>query len=278
VRFDHEAVEDVALRQGLIRSGITPHHVFAENVPLLTRNVQDTLDIINLLATHFGKNRSERVAEFRTALTGANRIVDAAYIQDQIPLLPRLKVMAGALFEGFPQRYDETVYGTHNRQDNMAALPRIGVTYQPLQPLTFYASWSRSFSPTLAVQFTPGGQPFQPEYGNQYEIGVRTSELHGRLSSSLAFYRIRASNLLITNPGNPLASIQIGTTESKGIEVETSGRIRSGWGITFAYAYNETRIVADPVYPVRNTFQNAPRHSGSVWAVYRLATALTELC
>jgi outer membrane receptor protein involved in Fe transport len=48
--------------------------------------------------------------------------------------------------------------------------------------------------------------------------------------------------------------------------------------IRAAYAYNETRIVADPVYPVRNTFQNAPRHSGSVWAVYRLATALTELC
>ena len=149
-------------------------------------------------------------------------------------------------------------------------LPRIGVTYQPIQPLTFYASWSRSFSPTLAAQFTPGGQPFQPEYGHQYEAGVRTSELHGRLSSSLAFYRIRASNLLITNPGNPLASIQIGTTESKGIEVDTSGRILPGWDITFAYAYNEARIVADPVYPVGNTFQNAPRHSGSVWTVYEL--------
>jgi iron complex outermembrane receptor protein len=89
-------------------------------------------------------------------------------------------------------------------------------------------------------------------------------------SSSLAFYRIRASNLLITNPGNPLASIQIGTTESKRIEVDTSGRIRPGWDITFAYAYNEARIVADPVYPAGNIFQNAPRHSGSLWTVYQL--------
>ena len=192
------------------------------------------------------------------------------YLQDQITLLPQLKVLAGARFEGFTQRYDETVYGTHTKQDNVATLPRVGFTYQPSQPVTFYASWSRSFSPTLAAQFTPGGQSFQPEFGHQYEAGVRTSELHGRLSSTLAFYRIRASNLLITNPGNPLASIQIGTTGSKGIEVDTSGRICSGWDVTLAYAFNEARILADPVYPAGNIFQNAPRHSGSLWTVYEL--------
>ena len=52
--------------------------------------------------------------------------------------------------------------------------------------------------------------------------------------------------------------------------METAGRIRSGWDLTFAYAYNEARIVADPVYPVGNIFQNAPRHSGSIWTVYEL--------
>ncbi|HXJ87549.1 MAG TPA: TonB-dependent receptor [Candidatus Binatia bacterium] len=192
------------------------------------------------------------------------------YLQDQITLLPGLKVLAGVRFEGFTQRYDELVYGTHNRQDNVATLPRVGVTYQPIQPLTFYASYSRSFSPTLAAQFTPGGQPFKPEYGHQYEVGVRGSTLHGRVASTLSFYRIRASDLLITNPGNPLASIQIGTTESKGIEFDTSGRIRPGWDLIFAYAFNQAQIVADPVYPIGNVFQNAPRHSGSIWTVYEL--------
>ncbi|HXJ88159.1 MAG TPA: TonB-dependent receptor [Candidatus Binatia bacterium] len=192
------------------------------------------------------------------------------YIQDQVTLLPGLKVLAGVRFEGFTQRYDELVYGTHNRQDNVATLPRVGVTYQPIQPLTFYGSYSRSFSPTLAAQFTPGGQPFKPEYGHQYEVGVRGSTLHGRVTSTLSIYRIRASDLLITNPGNPLASIQIGTTESKGIEFDTSGRIRPGWDVVFAYAFNQAQIVADPVYPIGNIFQNAPRHSGSIWTVYEL--------
>ena len=204
-------------------------------------------------------------------LDGTTRLMThGGYLQDQVTLLRGLKVMAGVRFEGFTQRYDEIVYSTHNRQSNVAVLPRIGATYQLNQFLSFYGSYSRSFSPTLAAQFTPGGQPFQPEFGHQYEVGVRTSELHGRLSSSLALYRIRASNLLITNPGNPLASIQIGTTESKGIELDTSGRILPGWDITFAYAYNEARIVADAVYPVGNTFQNAPRHSGSIWTVYEI--------
>jgi len=192
------------------------------------------------------------------------------YIQDQISLLPGLKVLAGARFEGFTQRYDEIIYDTHNRQDNIASLPRVGVTYQPIEPITFYASYSRSFSPTLAAQFTPGGLPFQPEHGHQYEAGVRTSEFHGRLSSTLSFYRIRASNLLITNPGNPLASIQIGEAESRGIEFDTSGRILPGWDATFYYAYNESNIVQDPVYPIGNIFQNAPRHSGGLWTVYEV--------
>ena len=192
------------------------------------------------------------------------------YLQDQITLLPGLKVLGGVRFEGFTQRYDEIVFDTHNHQDNVATLPRIGATYQPIQAVTLYASWSRSFAPTLAAQFTPGGEPFPPERGHQYEFGVRTSAFHGRVSSSLFFYKTRASNLLITNPGNPLASIQIGTTESKGIEFDTSGRIRSGWDFTFAYAYNQAQIVADPVYPVGNLFQNAPRHSGSLWTVYEV--------
>jgi len=204
-------------------------------------------------------------------LNGTSKLyTHGVYLQDQATLLPGLKVVAGARLEDFTQRYDELIYDTHNRQHNVATLPRIGVTYQPVQPVTFYASWSKSFSPTLAAQFTPGGQPFAPERGHQYEAGVRTSGLHGRLSSSVAVYRIRASNLLITNPGDPLASIQIGTTESKGIEFDASGRLLPGWDVTLAYAFNEARIVADPVYAVGNTFQNAPRHSGSIWTVYEL--------
>ena len=190
------------------------------------------------------------------------------YVQDHITLARGLKVLAGARFESFTQRYDEVVYGTHNRQDNFAVLPRVGATYQPAEPVTLYASWSRSFSPTLAAQFTPGGEPFEPEHGHQYEAGVRTTQFRGRLSSTISFYRIRASNLLVTNPGNPLASIQIGAADSKGIEFDTSGRILPGWDVTAAYAYNQSRIAADPVYPVGNAFQNAPRHSGSLWTVY----------
>jgi iron complex outermembrane receptor protein len=204
-------------------------------------------------------------------ISGTTRLMThGGYIQDQISLLPKLKVLAGVRFEGFTQKYDELDYDTHNRQSNVSALPRIGVTYQVLQPLSLYASWSRSFSPTLAAQFGPNGQPFVPEKGAQYEVGARTSQLHGRLTSSLALYRIRSSNLLITNPGNPLASIQLGEVESRGVEFDTSGRILPGWNVTFAYAFNEAKIVSDPVYAIGNILQNAPRHGGSIWTVYEL--------
>ena len=204
-------------------------------------------------------------------ISGTTRLMThGGYLQDQISLLPKLKVLVGVRFEGFTQKYDELDYDTHNRQSNVSALPRVGITYQAFQPLSFYASWSRSFSPTLAAQFGPNGQPFVPEKGTQYEVGARTSQLHGRLTSSVALYRIRSSNLLITNPGNPLASIQLGEVESKGIELDTSGRILAGWNVTFAYAFNEATIVSDPIYTIGNTLQNAPRHSGSIWTVYEI--------
>ena len=113
----------------------------------------------------------------------------------------------------------------------LAVLPRIGVTYQAAATIYLLCELEPQFQPNArGAVHARGASHSNPKHGHQYEVGVRTSELHGRLSSSLAFYRIRASNLLITNPGNPLASIQIGTTESKGIEVDTSGRIRSGMG------------------------------------------------
>jgi len=204
-------------------------------------------------------------------LDGTTRLTTrGGYIQDHITVTSKLKILAGVRFEGFTQRYDEIVYGTHNRQSNLAALPRVGATYQLTQSASLYAGYSRGFSPTLAAQFGPNGLPFEPESSHQYEFGVRTSEIRGRLSSSLAFYRIRASNLLVTNPGNPLASIQIGEAGSKGIEFDTSGRILPGWDLNFSYAYNEARIDSDAVYPVGNIFQNAPRNSGSVWTMYQL--------
>jgi len=204
-------------------------------------------------------------------IDGTTRLTThGGYLQDQIKLTSKLSVLAGVRFEGFTQRYDEIDYDTHNRQSNFAALPRVGATYQLKSYLSFYASYSRGFSPTLAAQFGPGGLPFPPESSHQYEFGARTSSLHGRLSSSLAFYRIRASNLLVTNPGNPLASIQIGEAGSKGIEFDTTGRILPGWDLNFTYAYNEARIAQDAVYPAGNIFQNAPRNSGSIWTIYRL--------
>ena len=252
------------------RESVVQDGVFGDAPPIDLYNpvyFSKTRPNASMLATYFFNPASPDYFP----IDGTTRLMThGGYLQDQISLLPGLKVLAGVRFEGFTQRYDEIVYGTHNRQSNVSALPRIGATYQLMQSLSLYASWSRSFSPTLAAQFGPSGQPFQPEHGNQYEAGARTSQLHGRLSSSLSLYRIRASNLLITNPGNPLASIQIGTVESKGIELDTSGRILPGWNVNFGYAFNESNIVADAVYSAGNTLQNAPRHSGSVWTVYEV--------
>ncbi len=107
-------------------------------------------------------------------------------------------------------------------------LPRIGLTYQPKEPVTLLHQLEPQLQPNPRGAVYSGWKAVSSEYGQQSEGGVRTSELQGGLLTTLSLYRIQANNLLVTNPVNRLAAIEIRKTISKGVEFETSGRILPG--------------------------------------------------
>ena len=190
------------------------------------------------------------------------------YIQDQISLLDNLKLILGGRFDLYEQKLTDKLADTRTEQSEQTFSPRVGIVYQPIQPISLYASFTRSFNPVSGTGFN--NTLFQPEEGTQYEVGVKAEFLEGRLSSTLAFYQLTRQNVLTSDPRDANFSIQTGEQRSRGIDLDISGEILPGWRITSSYAYTDARIVEDNALAIGNRINNVPQHSASLFTTYEI--------
>jgi iron complex outermembrane recepter protein len=190
------------------------------------------------------------------------------YAQDQITILDNLKFLIGGRFDLTRQKITDLLDPTaSSEQSNSAFSPRLGIVYQPIQPISLYASFTRSFNPVAGRDFN--NTVFQPERGTQYEVGVK-ADITQKLSATLAFYQLTRTNVETDDPINPDFSIQTGEQRSRGIEFDLSGEILPGWKVITSYAYTDAHITKDTTFPVGNLIDNVPQHSASLWSTYEI--------
>jgi iron complex outermembrane receptor protein len=225
------------------------------------------LSPIDLFNPVYGQSEKIPIAEFPNEPFTSSSL--GIYLQDQIDLLPNLKLLLGGRFDIVSQKID-FADGSKSFQQDEAFSPRIGLVYQPTDWLSFYASHSRSFSQNVGSTFDR--TLFEPERRGQYEVGVKADWLDRKLSTTLAFYQITRSNVLTSDPANPNFSIQTGEQRSRGIEFDIAGEILPGWKIAGGYAYTDARITEDTTFAVGNRLNNAPRHAFSLWTTYEVQT------
>jgi iron complex outermembrane receptor protein len=190
------------------------------------------------------------------------------YLQDQITLIDNLKLLIGGRFDFVDNEIRDYLNATTTSQDDSAFSPRIGIVYQPIEPISLYASFSRSFNQVIGTTFD--GSLFEPERGTQYEVGIKGEFLDGRLSSTLAFYDLTRTNIPTDDLDNPGFSIQTGKQRSQGIELDMAGEILPGWNIIATYAYTDARITEDNNLPEGNRLSNVPEHAASLWTTYEI--------
>jgi iron complex outermembrane recepter protein len=143
----------------------------------------------------------------------------------------------------------------------------VGLLYQPIEPISLYASYSRSFLPNTAT--TRNGEIVKPERGTQYEMGVR-AEITKNLSANLAFYHITKTNIVTTDPNDSDFVIPVGEVRSQGIEFDISGEILSGWNVIASAFLNDATVTKDNDLPVGDTLINAPKNGASLWTTYQI--------
>ncbi|MEH2071693.1 MAG: TonB-dependent siderophore receptor [Nostoc sp.] len=207
------------------------------------------------------------IAEPFTFAFDGDQLTDALgiYIQDRVTLAPNLKLLLGGRFDLFEQSNRFLSDTTSQSGDGFS--PRVGIVYQPIEPISLYASYSRSFFPNSGTAFD--GSVFQPERGTQYEVGVK-ADLNDRLSATLAFYHLTRSNILTEDPVNFGFSIQTGEQRSRGIEFSIGGEIQPGWNIIAGYAYTDAQITEDNTLPVGNLLANVPENAFNLWTSYEI--------
>lgn len=190
------------------------------------------------------------------------------YLQDQVTLLPNLKLLAGG-------RYDFVEYGSGDGQSaptefyDSAFSPRVGIVYQPIEPISLYASYSSSFVPNNNSR-TASGQPLEPSRGTQYEVGIKAELFDKRLSATLAVYDISKTNIPTTDLENTTDEyfIAVGEVKSRGIELDIAGEISPGWRVIASGYLNDAFVSKDNNLPEGRRLTNAPTQGASLWTTY----------
>ncbi len=145
-------------------------------------------------------------------------------------------------------------------------LPQAGLVYKLNESLSFYGSFSKSFTPSTDVD--DNGTTAAPELGTTYEVGSKW-QITPRLDATLALYRIDEKDMSVYING---VTRSIPKARSSGIELEMNGEIAKDWNISANYAYDKTEIVKDNVNPdnVGNRLVNAPTNMGSLYLSHAL--------
>ena len=196
------------------------------------------------------------------------------YIQDLISFGEDWSVLLGLRYDNTEN--DFSIAGNILREgkaDNLT--PRAGVVYQPLDNISFYASYSESFEPNPVVadpRLTNFGEQLDPTTGEQFEVGVKAELYDGNLLLSSALFQTTRSDIPFNDP---LANALVlrGEQEHKGIEFTATGLIGESLGIVGSFAYLDAEFTEDDDPSiVGNTPSGVAEISASLWAEYEFSS------
>jgi iron complex outermembrane recepter protein len=205
------------------------------------------------------------------------RNVYGFYAQDLIAIGERWRILLGGRLDVVDQTVNNFLTGEEFEQSNTAFSPQAGVVYRVAEPVSLFASYSRSFAPSTADTRNPDSSVFEPTRGEQFEVGARAELFDDRVIATLTGYHLTKQNVLTDDPDRPGFSIQIGEERSQGVELDVIGEILPGFNIIASYAYTDAEVTRDNRREIAgNRPYNVPLHSGSLWLTYELQQGTLE--
>ncbi|ATG92355.1 TonB-dependent siderophore receptor [Methylomonas koyamae] len=197
------------------------------------------------------------------------------YFQDQITIWDKLHIMGGGRYDmagygGFGGTSWEATKTGFSMQHEDKFTPRVGILYQPWDWLSVYGNYVESFGSNNGRNALTGGT-FQPQSAEQYEIGFKTELFDKRLSSTVAYYHLKKTNMLtadLSTP-DPLDQVAIGEARSQGIEVDIKGQLTENFNLVTTYAYTDGRVTKDNNGTEGKRLLNVPEHQASLWGTYQ---------
>ncbi|MGE7814594.1 TonB-dependent receptor [Pseudomonas sivasensis] len=175
----------------------------------------------------------------------------AIYVQDQLRLNDQWQVLAGVRYDVFEVSTKNKLLNVQEGVDSRKASPRFGLVWTPLENHSFYASWSKTFSPAGGglIGITPNAagsvNDLSPELTKQKEIGVKSDWLDDRLSTTLAVYELELYNRRTNDPLDRTIILLSGLQRSRGVELTATGKIVGNWYVRGGVGVQDAKVEKD---------------------------------
>ncbi|WP_435034358.1 TonB-dependent receptor [Pseudomonas neuropathica] len=199
----------------------------------------------------------------------------AVYVQDQLRLNDQWQLLGGLRYDTFDIESTNKLRNISEDRDSHSTSPRVGLVWTPLQNHSFYASWSKTFSPVGGglIGITPGAagntNDLSPELTKQKEIGVKSDWLDDRLSTTLAIYDLELYNRRTTDPNDPTLTVMSGLQRSRGIELTATGNIVGNWYMRGGVGMQDAKIEKDNNGLEGKRINNVAKHNGSLFLTWK---------
>ena len=194
------------------------------------------------------------------------------YIQDQIELLPQLQVIAGVRYDSFDVDFvKRNGDGSQIKTKDDLISPRFGLIYKPIEPVSFYASFSQAYVPRAGEQLTSlvvTRSALKPEKFTTYEAGFKW-DVRPDLSFTGAVYRLDRTNVITVDPNDSSQTFLTDGQRTKGVELSLGGQLTPKWGVMGGYAFQDGEITSEQQDAEKGaTVAELPRHTFSMWSRY----------
>ena len=191
----------------------------------------------------------------------------------RLKLADPLAVILGTRLENW-QRTDKDytassqTLDSSKREEKNKLIPYVGITYDLTEQWTSYASYTNIFLPQDKQTIT--GSYIDPLVGNSTELGIKGEFFDNQLNFGAAIYQTQEDNKSIaiegkTAPNGSQAYRTESGTNSRGFELETTGKLTDTWQLSANFSRNLSQDKNG-----KNLNTNIPNNTAKLFTTYTL--------
>ncbi len=190
--------------------------------------------------------------------------VFSAYIQDQIEVTEWLDLVGGVRFDSFDIEVNNIVASEIRSRTDEEFSPRGGVIVKPVENLSIYASYSRSFLPRSGEQFASingDANQLDPDVFENKEFGVKW-DFTPTMSFTAAYFQneqTRADRDNVTGEAFEVRGLEV-----EGFELQLQGQVTDRLFFSGGYSYLDGETASGEVP------REIPEHMVSFWGSYQV--------